>query len=357
MAKAKRARKTKSSTHTDSTLVRLDAMVNALTGIGGNNDRRRRTRPTDPVWLGESDLTALYRGGGIPRRVVDLLANDACRNWFTISNDEDNKAKQRLEELKAQERVTHGIKMGRCYGGALVVMVVDDGQDLDEPVDEDRIRAVRGLTVFDKREIHVGRQDIEDDISSPHFGEPMMYRIYPLTGGDQFQVHASRVMRFDGDKLGWREFQSRGYWHDSVLQTAWEPIRQLAAVMDSSEFILEQYVINTFKVPGLLGILGKKDGDNVLQKRLRMLDQSMHVANHAMLDEAEEYMKHSSSVAGTDRLLAHFELGGPVRCDGLSRNALLWPLAGRHECDGRGRHQFLLRSCQVVAGIGPQAAA
>lgn len=305
---AKRKTKARAPAASKITHTRVDSFVNTLTGVGARDDRRLRTRPSKPVILDDSRLTDLYRSGGIPRRTVDLLSNDACRNWFTVANDEDNKAQQHLEEIKAQERVTHGMQMARLYGGSVVVMIVDDGQALEEPVNEDRIRAVRGMTVFDKRLVLVSREDIDDDINSPFFGEPRMYHVYPLTGGERFDVHASRIIRFDGDTLGWREYQARGYWHDSVLQTAWESIRQLGAVMDSSEYILEQYVIGVMKIKGLMSMLMTKDGEANLKKRIRMIDQSLHVANLFTLDDSEEYTKHSASVAGVDRLLAHFEL-------------------------------------------------
>jgi phage-related protein (TIGR01555 family) len=251
-------------------------------------------------------LTNLYRNGGLSKRICNLIPEDAARNWFRISNDEDDKVKQHLEVLGAQEKITRGWQMGRLYGGSIVLMGIDDGKDLTEPVDEKRIRSVNGLIVFDRRDVHVQASDIERDLKSGRFGEPNKYRIMPLLGGEQFDVHASRCLRFDGDTLGWREYQAGGYFHDSVLQTAWEAIRQWAAVLDSAEFITEQFVINTIKFEGLMQALASKDGEDLLKKRITMLDQSMHVANHVLLDANEEYTKTTASVAGLPQLVQQF---------------------------------------------------
>jgi phage-related protein (TIGR01555 family) len=203
------------------------------------------------------------------------------------------------------------MKMARLYGGAIVVMGINDGQELDTPVkiaEDGKIEAIKSvdwLTVFDRRDITVNSDQIENKIDSGRFGEPKEYTINARFGGEQFKVHASRVIRFDGAELAWTEYEANGFWMDSVLQVAYEHVRQLGAVYDSSEFIVESFVQTVIKIKNLLQMIASKQ-QGLLKQRLNWLDMSRSIANTELLDSEEEYEKHSSTVQGLDALLDRF---------------------------------------------------
>lgn len=278
---------------------------NDLTGIGTSGDRRRLTTIIEPILLTPQDMSSIYRGSGLGRRIVDRRVDDACRHWFKVQGDEEGKVKMRMDEIGAQAAVSRAWKMGRLYGGSIGLILVNDGQPLEEPVNENAISSVDGIVVFDRRDMFVEWTSVNKDVSSGRFMLPDIYKIMPLTGGEIFGVHHTRCIRFDGDVIGWREFQRNNFWHDSVLQVCFDALRQFASVLDSSEFIVEQFVINILKMPGLMSILKQKDKDS-LKARLTLLDQSMHSANHVLLDAAEEYQRVVSTVAGLPDLVQQF---------------------------------------------------
>lgn len=284
---------------------RKDGWTNLLTGLGGAKDKRRSSTFERASRIGDKQLAALYSSNGIARRIVDLPADDTSRNWFEITNDEEDKAKQKLEDLSAQMQLNHADKMARLYGGAIVVMGIDDGQEMTEPVKEDQIQKVDYLTVFDRRDVTLQADQIEKDITTGIFGQPNEYTVISRFGGEPFKVHASRVLRFDGAPLAWTEQLKNAYWMDSVLEAAYEPVRQLGAVFDSSEFITEDFIQTVIKVKNLLDLIARGDDDFVKQ-RLNLMDMSRHVANTLLIDSEEEYTKHSSTVAGLALLLDRF---------------------------------------------------
>jgi phage-related protein (TIGR01555 family) len=287
-----------------------DGWTNAITSLGTRYDKRRSTSFKHDRIIGDDQLTAIWRANGIGRKVIDVIPDDVTRNWFTVTNDEDDEIKHKLEKLGAQAKVNLAGKLARCYGGGIIIMGINDGGALEDEVNEEAIKSVDWLTHFDRREVVVQTTDIERNITTGRFGEPSFYEVIPRFGvadttpadvNSRFRVHASRVMRFDGTVLAWREYEQNGYWHDSELEHVYEHIRQLGAVMDSGEFIIDSFVTTVLKVKNLIHmIMTGKDG--VLKQRLNWLDMSRQVANTELLDENEELEKHSSTVTGIDTL-------------------------------------------------------
>lgn len=306
---------------------RSDGWKNAITGLGTNKDVRTGSVYVRDKKIGDNQLTAIWRANGFGRRVIDVIPDDVFRNWFKVTNDEGDKVKQKLEELRAQPKLKRAAKLARCYGGAIVLMGINDGGKLEDPVNPDKIKSVDFLLTFDRREVTIQTTDVERDIMSGNFGQPRIYEIIPRFGsatipnttpgvaantaganigpGGRFRVHSSRVIRFDGAEIGWREYEQNAYWMDSVLEFVYEHIRQLGAVYDSSEFIVNDFVQTTIKIKNLLEMIAGGQ-DALLKQRLNYLDMSRSVANSILLDAEEEYVKHASSVAGLHQLLDKF---------------------------------------------------
>jgi phage-related protein (TIGR01555 family) len=288
---------------------RQDGWKNVLTTLGTMKDKRQASTFVMGKKLDDNQLTAIWRANGLGRRIIDVIPDDVTRNWFTITNDEEDKVKQKLEELGAQSKINLTGKLGRCYGGAIAIIGVNDGQDLEEPVNEERIKSVDWITVFDRREVTIQSTDMEKDITTGNFGEPRIYEVIPRFGAventnasGRFRVHESRVIRFDGNVLAWREYEANGYWMDSILEHIYESIRQLGAVYDSAEFITESFVTTVLKVKNLMQLISAGN-DSLIQRRLNLLDMSRHVANTELLDADEELTKLSSTVSGLAELL------------------------------------------------------
>lgn len=288
--------------------IRMDSTFqNLLTGIGTSSDRRRSSSPADPVVLTTTQMSNLYRSGGLAKRVVDTKVNDALRHWFRVSGDDEDKLKTRIEEVSLQPKFMSAAKQARLYGGTIMLMVFDDNQELYVPVNPKRTNKILSLVVFNRSRVHITSTDLQTDVRKPGYLEPESYLVTPVLEGTQFRVHSSRVVRFDGERVPWNDYSRNGYWHDSTLQTAYEPLRQLGAVLDSCEFITEQYVLNVFKMDGLVDVMRAKDGSSVIKNRMDALDKSLHVANTFLCDTSEEMEKVVSSVSGLSEIVDQFK--------------------------------------------------
>ena len=71
-------------------LQRLDGWANVATGLGRSaRDKRLGATIQHPVPLSQQELTDLYTGDGIARRICNLPAEDQTRKWITLQVGDD----------------------------------------------------------------------------------------------------------------------------------------------------------------------------------------------------------------------------------------------------------------------------
>ena len=68
-------------------LLNLDGWSNILTNIGGRNDPVTAARVSTFIGLDRNTLATLYRSDGMAKRVVDIVVDDAMREWIEASQE------------------------------------------------------------------------------------------------------------------------------------------------------------------------------------------------------------------------------------------------------------------------------
>lgn len=305
-SKTKPKSKTKSKTTSKTDGVRSDGWSNLNTGRGTTADQRAATHFKGVAKKTMNELASLYEFSGLARKIVDAPVDDMTRNWFTIQGDDDDAITQRMEELMCQKKVNSAGKMARLFGGSIILMGIKDGKDLQDPVNENTIKEVTSLTVFDRREVEPRTDSLYDDLGEPHFGEPQLYDIFPVTGAESTVVHESRLMIFEGDELPRTEWQSNGYWHSPIFRTIYENLRQTGAVFDSAEFIVEDFVQTIIQIENIMQLMRTKKGEALIKKRMDLLDKTRSSMNVLFMGTNETYAKHTATVSGLELLLDRF---------------------------------------------------
>lgn len=281
----------------------LDSWSNVLTGIGGARDPIRSARITSFRGIDRQTLTNIYRSDGMGRRVVDLIVDDAIREW--IEGGEELLAE--LARVKAKQEITDAAKWARLYGGAVIVALVDDGQDFDAPVNMGAVRQVKQLRVYDRHRVSWTTADLERDAMQTHFGEPNFYTVQPLDG-TPYRVHRSRLWVFDGMPLPITERQRNEGWGDSALGPVYESLSNYSQVMGASANIVRDFIQVVLGVRGLQDMFIRGE-EKMIAARANSIDLTRSVANTIFIDaEGETYEKRASSVAGLADLWDRFAL-------------------------------------------------
>ena len=249
------------------------------------------------TFLAESELEALYTHG-IPRRYVDAISDEILRHRTTIklggddepqANDLISSFEEYLKDTQFHQALAEVVKLQRLYGGAGLVLLIDDGLEPEEPVDPARIRAIRGYVPLSRHEL------IPEDYSITDYSKPSHYRITTsqrLTSDQQgsyvnVRIHSSRIARFDGLYLPWNVRVRNTGWGQSVLQLIWESFKRYESAMSGLESMTTDSDLFVHKIPGLFNrVASGNEAD--LRKRLEANNLSRSVYGGMVVDVEED---------------------------------------------------------------------
>jgi len=279
---------------------RVDGWQNLLTGYGVRGiDKRMSTEFVGAQRLSEAIQTNMFTGDGFAQRIISLPVDDMVREWFRIEGDTEGLILDALKALQAKACITRALKWARLYGGAVVVMGIDDGGELAQPLNENNIRNVDFLRVYDRYRVSRHKEYMTPE--SPKYGQVEQYMVSPCSG-TPYYVHESRILIFDGIDVPDSVRQNNNGWGDSVLQAIYPRIRGLGEAYGNIETIISEFIIGKLTIKNL-GELLATGQESLVHSRLSQIDLSKHVINSILLDESETFDRVSATVSGLEKLM------------------------------------------------------
>lgn len=312
---------------------RFDSWKNALTGLG--NALRDKTLSTFLVGssrLSDDQTECLYHDNDMAARIVEALPEDALRRGYkvTVDGDEESdipkQAEDYEENLDFRKQFKQAAIWGRCYGGAVLYLGINDGRPEDQPVNEESIRSIDFVTLLTKREIEPWQYYL-DPLKDKKFGKPKTYRIIqvPVAGHtvDQVkaqelanvEIHESRLLRFDGARTSARRAQHNSGWNESVLQKVHEVLRNFDIGWHAATILIQEASQGVFALEGLVDMVQGGDKET-LNTRMELVDMSRSVARAILLDaDKESFQRVNYNFAGLPDTLRVFmmRLSGAAR--------------------------------------------
>jgi phage-related protein (TIGR01555 family) len=228
---------------------------------------------------------------------VDAIADEILRHRATITIGGDDPGAQDaitgfeeyLKNTQFHAALSEVIKLQRLYGGAGLVLLIDDGLPEDEPVDVARIRSIGGYVPLSRHELIPEDFTITDWSKPSHYRITTSQRITPEQNGPyvNVRVHSSRVARFDGLYLPWRiRSRNTGLGH-SVLQLIWESYKRYESAMSGLESMTSDADLFVHKIPGLFQRIASGN-ESDLRKRLEANNLSRSVYGGMVVDVEED---------------------------------------------------------------------
>lgn len=308
--------------------VRLDTWMNAITGLGTMaRDKAESTAFVRTTAMGAEFLDGLYSSDDMAARIVDKIPTEGMRKGYRITirsakdgedADEKNDMAQSdaltsyLAALHADPKFLEAWVWGRLYGLAAVYVLADDGAVSPAlPLQEQSIKAIRGLVVLEKSELHA--YTYYRDVTHPKFGEPETYRIMRTGGGGasapgDYVVHESRLILFTGTRVSKRErlsLQGAGF---SVLERAYVPLRAFQTAWACMGHLMTDASQGVFKLHGLVEIMAQ-GGRQELQDRMEVVDMGRSVSRALLVDaEREDFRREPHGMQGLDLVMQQFAL-------------------------------------------------
>lgn len=290
--------------------VRRDGYVNLLNkyGTAQDNSTAYSYSPEGPV--SDADLTTMYQDGGLFSKIIDAPAEEAVKKGFDTGVT-DESAREHIEDtlawLEWDENISTALKWSRLYGGSIVVMMVDDGNGLDEPLDLGAVRSIEELRVYD-RSIAIPdynsiyrMEPMAARGSSRYrhrFLEPEFYDVSSIYGS--FRVHESRCLVFRNGKVPERSTMTQyRHWGIPEYIRIRKELREAVTAPSYSVKMLEKCVQAIYGMKNLAELLATDEGENTVLRRLQVIDMARNFLNSIAIDaEGETYDFKSMSLAG-----------------------------------------------------------
>ena len=226
-------------------------LVNKSKGLNTENDTFSSLISGYGLSRQRSTLDYFYRSSWECKKVVDYYPDRMVKGWGELGLADQNnielidKTKPHFDGLKTNYNI--GQKVAYLYGDAFFVRYVDDGRDLDEPINWDDVRSIEYSRVFDPTEIKPHPYTNGGYIDGYDYYNPEYYETYIThSQGTELQqyIHSDRILRFSGDFLPPHEFELNHYLHASILEIFIEPyamhhqaLRHVGEALASFEFV------------------------------------------------------------------------------------------------------------------------
>ena len=288
---------------------RGDGYTNVLNKYGTTQDNSEAYRYEREPIIPDMKLTSLYEGNGLFSKIIDTPAEEALKHGFNLnlnSDELDNFVEECLDELEWEEKAATAIKWARLYGGSIIVMLIDDGRGLEEPVDWQNIKSIDELRVFERAVVqpdyaslymqdYGGKGNVN---RTSKFGEPEFYYVTSMYGS--FMVHESRCLVFRNGVLP-EQVSNTTYqmWGMPEYIRIKRALRETVTAHTDATKLLERSVQAIYSMKNLASLLATDDGEDQVVRRLEVIDMARGLLNSIAIDaDGENYDFKSISFSG-----------------------------------------------------------
>ena len=292
---------------------RVDGYINMLNKYGTPMDNSTAYQFTAEPIIPDMQLTSQYEVDGLFAKIIDAPAEEAVKHGFSLGlkeSDAEAYILDMFEKLEWEDKAAGAIKWARLYGGALGVMLIDDGGNIDEPVNWRRIRGIEEIRVYERAVVwpdyaSLYNYDPRNPLksSTSKFGMPERYYVQSIYG--QFWVHESRCLIFRNSVLPERTMNPYyRFWGMPEYARIKRELRETITTHSNAVKLLERSVQAIYAMDGLGQLLMREGGENEVIKRLQVIDMARGLLNSIAIDsKTESYDFKTTTLAGVKEVV------------------------------------------------------
>lgn len=283
-----------------------DNLQNILTGLGVEGMDKQKSSRFIETDLNYYELESAYSSDWLTGKVCDVPPFDMTREWRTFDGDLEPEKVLELEkaerEFKIRAKMQEALTLSRIYGGAGMVLNVDDGAEPWEPMVIDNIKkdGLRWIVVSDSQFLKPAT--FNHDPFSENYGFPEFYRMAPSS----ILIHYTRVIRFDGVPLPLAARRRNQYWGKSVIERLYTALRNAGSIQDNIGALVYEASVDIIKIPDMIDRVASTEGAEALTKRFTIAKLQKSVNRMLLLDTEEEYESHQQTFAGLQDMMQSY---------------------------------------------------
>lgn len=291
---------------------REDGYSNLLNKYGTKQDNSMAYQYAPESFASDMELIRLYEGNGLFTKIIDRPAEEAVKHGLDIDFGDKNISKyvdDQLDSLGFEDKFATAEKWARLFGGSIIVMLVDDGRGLEEPLDWNSLRSIEELRVFERAIVQPDYTSmyhfhfLDTMKYSRRFDEPEHYHVYSMYG--YFTVHRSRCLVFRNGRLPEQTTDAiYRHWGIPEYVKIKRALRECITSHENGVKLLERCVQPIYKMKNLANLLSTVDGEGNVLRRLQIIDMARSILNSIAIDaDAEEYSFESFTLSGVKDVL------------------------------------------------------
>jgi len=293
---------------------REDGYVNMLNKYGTSQDNSEAYNYKSEEFADDMELTRLYEGNGLFTKIIDRPSEEAVKHGFDIDYGDEKiteYVEDKMDELELEDRFATAEKWARLYGGSIIVMLVDDGRGLEEPLDWNNVRSIDELRVFERSIVQPDYTSLytynAHEVMEKHrerpLDQPEHYAVFSLYG--YFTVHYTRCLVFRNGRLPEHTTNALyRYWGIPEYVKIKRALRETITAHSDGVKLLERSVQAIYKMKGLANLLATEDGEDQAIRRMQVIDMARGILNSLAIDsEGEDYDFKTLPMAGVKDIL------------------------------------------------------
>lgn len=283
-----------------------DGLANAVTGFSGVQDRTEFHQFIYSYMRPDEELTAIWAGGGIGRKICTSRPDDMLRAWITIPEDTDGKILKALDALQVRTHLRDLLYWTELYRGGLMVLGgLDSSTDMEKPLTS-ATKPLEWIKIYPASRVLNTNVDLESDPKSRYFEDFSVFQLqkrYAVDGKTISKVHHSRCIVSKGipmpeDKNTTFDYTYL-YWGMSRLQAVFQELANSQAVQKCFGNLVQEATIAVYKMQGIAEILANDDtAGEKLKAVMDAIAKAKSVLNMVLIGEGDEFKRDSLSTSG-----------------------------------------------------------
>ena len=267
-----------SEMHTANVNSRFGGLRNNYSGIGSELDVTSNDYNQGPDFINYQVFDNIYRTNVFARKLINIPAEDMTSKWreFQSPTVDDahivEKRTQAEKDYLIDDVFTKAIKYADLYGGSAILIVIDDGKPISEPLD---IKRIRKGSLVKLEAVFLGQMTPGEvspknwDPASIYFRRPQKFIIGPSS--DNILVDQSRLILMDGVNLSLYSSTQQLFFGDSRLTSCIDILNATQSVYLNIANLLAKANIDVVGVKNFAEIAMSfaKGKDEALNGRIR----------------------------------------------------------------------------------------
>lgn len=274
----------------------MDQYASSVTGLGNPQEDKafNGVSYSAPPRLDWGTLDDLYRSNGVGKRIADHPANEAAREGIGFNADRKiaDKLHCLIEERGLISSANRADRYSEAFRGGVVVLDVDDGRAVDEPVDKRRIRDVFVRFVVDARRAY---PESYVDPWTP-------VQQYNITTSNVTLYHSDRLLVFDGIDSGDDNRMSNWGWGESIYDVINYSLANYCSDYTLGSTLLKDQSVMLFKQEGFNAKVKKKGAKHAL-KMARARRRMASAVNAILMDKEDEFEYVNRNITGISEII------------------------------------------------------